>query len=277
MSTASEPSSAVGVASVEDVMDLAACQYVDFPGIGTIDLDAPELPSNDREMLEVAIEQMFAEPSILETITSVASVLRQYEGSGGSAPPAAPEAVEGASEDSTAVAESAVVVSVPSPTREDQGASVPQPAETVASVPTVAVADVAEGVVGEAGPSSPRPVDAATEEVLVPGEPAAASQERVAPKGTTRAASPEIQGAEEGTGAALLQGAVSGEARTLELVCTPWVAAFESSDDTEDDEEVATRNTLERGLEWACRVFDELIFPATFVSFFHLKLVSSVL
>jgi hypothetical protein len=76
MSTASEPSSAVGVASVEDVMDLAACQYVDFPGIGTIDLDAPELPSNDREMLEVAIEQMFAEPSILETITSVASVLR---------------------------------------------------------------------------------------------------------------------------------------------------------------------------------------------------------
>jgi hypothetical protein len=56
MSMVSEPSSAVGAASVEDVTDLAACRYVDFPSIGTIDLDAPELPSNDREMLEVVTE-----------------------------------------------------------------------------------------------------------------------------------------------------------------------------------------------------------------------------
>jgi hypothetical protein len=46
----------MGVASVEDVMDLAACRDVDFPSIGTIDLDAPELPGNDRELLEVAPE-----------------------------------------------------------------------------------------------------------------------------------------------------------------------------------------------------------------------------
>jgi hypothetical protein len=44
----------VGAASVEDVVDLAACRYLDFPDIGTIDLDTFELPSNDREMLEVA-------------------------------------------------------------------------------------------------------------------------------------------------------------------------------------------------------------------------------
>jgi hypothetical protein len=37
-------------------MDLVACRYVDFPGIGTVDLDTPELPTNDREMLEVATE-----------------------------------------------------------------------------------------------------------------------------------------------------------------------------------------------------------------------------
>jgi hypothetical protein len=36
-----EPSPAAGAASVEDVTDLAPCQYVDFPDIGTIDLDAP--------------------------------------------------------------------------------------------------------------------------------------------------------------------------------------------------------------------------------------------
>jgi hypothetical protein len=40
ISTALEPSPVAGAASVEDVMDLAACRYVDFPGIGTVDLDA---------------------------------------------------------------------------------------------------------------------------------------------------------------------------------------------------------------------------------------------
>jgi hypothetical protein len=62
-------------------------RYVDFPGIRTIDLDAPELLSNDRGMLEVATEQMFTDPSILDTIASVASVLHQDEGVGGPAPP----------------------------------------------------------------------------------------------------------------------------------------------------------------------------------------------
>jgi hypothetical protein len=77
-----------------------------------------------------------------------------------------------------------------------------------------------ESVIGEAGPSSPRPVTAAAEEVPVPGEPAMTLQEHVAPKGTAMAASLEIQEAEEGTGATLLQGAASGEAQTLELACT---------------------------------------------------------
>jgi hypothetical protein len=63
-----EPSPVAGVASIEDAMDLASYRYVDFPSIRTITLDAPELPRNDREMLEVATERMFAEPSILEPI-----------------------------------------------------------------------------------------------------------------------------------------------------------------------------------------------------------------
>jgi hypothetical protein len=72
---APEPSSAVGAASIEEVMDLATRRYVDFPSIGIIDLDTPELLSNDREMLEVATERMFTEPSILETIASVTLAL----------------------------------------------------------------------------------------------------------------------------------------------------------------------------------------------------------
>jgi hypothetical protein len=43
------------------------------------------------------------------------------------------------------------------------------------------VADVVESDVREAGTSSPRPVAAVAEEVPVPGEPAAALQEHVAP------------------------------------------------------------------------------------------------
>jgi hypothetical protein len=51
-----KPSPPAGAASVEGATDLELCRYVDFPGIRTIDLNAPELPSNDREMLEVATE-----------------------------------------------------------------------------------------------------------------------------------------------------------------------------------------------------------------------------
>jgi hypothetical protein len=46
----------------------------------------------------------------------------------------------------------------------------------------------------------------------------------------------------------LSQVAASGEAQALELACTPWEAIFGSGDDSEDDEEVVARNTLERGL-----------------------------
>jgi hypothetical protein len=128
-------------------------------------------------------------------------------------------------------------------------------------------ADVAEGVVGEAGPSSPRSVIASAEEVLVPGEPAVALLEHVAPEDTTRAASPEIKDAKEDTGAALLQDVASGEAQTLVLTCTSWAATSESGDNAEDDKEVEAGNTLECKLNWVCCVFYEMILPATSVSF----------
>jgi hypothetical protein len=132
--------------SGEGVADLVPCWYVDFPSIGIIDLDATELPSNDREMLEVAKEWMFADPSILDTIVAVASTLRQDEGAGGSALPAASEVVEGVLEESAAGTESAVVMSAPSPTREDASASLAQPTETNIAAPTTLVIDVVEGL-----------------------------------------------------------------------------------------------------------------------------------
>jgi hypothetical protein len=62
---------------------------------------------------------------------------------------------------------------------------------------------------------------------------------------------------------------ISGSgARVLELVCVPWAASFNVRDDVEDDEEAAMCNTLEHGLAWVRRAFDELILPATSVNFF---------
>jgi hypothetical protein len=60
---------------------------------------------------------------------------------------------------------------------------------------------------------------------------------------------------------------VGGEAQTLELTCTLWAATSGLGVDSEDDKEVPAHNTLERGLTWARRAFDELILPATSVSF----------
>jgi hypothetical protein len=210
---------------------------------------------------------MFTEPSILETIASVASALRQYKGAGGSVPAAASETADEVLDEFAAGAESAVDVSPPSPAREGTSATLPHPAEAVAAAPTASVVDMAEGVVGGAGPLSPRPVATSVGEVLVSGQLAAASQEHDAPEGTTGVASPEIQVAKEGMGAALSQGAASGEAQALELSCTSWTAAFEVGDDADDDEEAAACNTLERELAWAHRALDELILPVTSVSF----------
>jgi hypothetical protein len=171
---------------------------VDFPSIGVIDLDAPELLSNDWEMLEVSTERMFTESSILETIASVLLALCQYMSAGCSAPPTTSEAVEAVPEESTAGAELAVVLPAPSPTREGQEASLPLPAEVAESTADAIAADVMADVVGEAEPSSPRPVASAAEEVPVPDEPAATPQEHVAPEGTTRAASPGDPGGRGG-------------------------------------------------------------------------------
>jgi hypothetical protein len=96
-------------------MELATHQYVDFPGIRIVDLDAPELLSNDREMLEVATKRMFAEPTILETLASVSLAMRQYESVGGSAPSAAPEAAERVPEVERKVLDDEEVVCRPPP------------------------------------------------------------------------------------------------------------------------------------------------------------------
>jgi hypothetical protein len=45
-----------------------------------------------------------------------------------------------------------------------------------------------------------------------------------------------------------------------------WAAAFEADASIDEDEESAACRSLERGLLWAHRTFDELILPTTTVS-----------
>jgi hypothetical protein len=199
-----DSSSARGAVTVEEVMELATCRYIDFPGVGVIDLEAPQQP---EKVLEVATKRMFAETTIMETIASVSKALHEYERAGGFAPHAAPGAPEAVPEVPTAGMEPAVDASALLPTSESREAPLPQPAEAVKTAIAVAATSAVEVVVGEAGSLPSLPVVTEVE----PDEPAAVILEQVAPEGTTRAASTEIQEAEE-TGASLPQGVEGGKA-----------------------------------------------------------------
>jgi hypothetical protein len=52
-------------------MELATCWYIDIPGVGVIDLEVSQLP---EKVIEVAMDWMFTELSIMETIATVGHV-----------------------------------------------------------------------------------------------------------------------------------------------------------------------------------------------------------
>jgi hypothetical protein len=58
--------------TVEEMMDLETCRYNDFPSLGVIDLEAPQLPEKEYK---VAAERRSNEPTIMETIVSVLKAL----------------------------------------------------------------------------------------------------------------------------------------------------------------------------------------------------------
>jgi hypothetical protein len=94
------------------------------------------------------MEQMFADPSILDTIASVVSALHPDEGAGGSAHPAAPEAAERVLGESTVGMDSVMIVPPPTSAGKGMGASLPQPAEAATTIPAPSLVSMAEGVVG---------------------------------------------------------------------------------------------------------------------------------
>jgi hypothetical protein len=151
---------------------------------------------------------------------------------------------------------------------EGREASLPGPVEAAETSAPIAKPVSAEAVAGEEETPPPGPVTVEVEDVATRAldEPVAAVQEFAVPETVAGATTPEIQVAEE-TGASLSQGAAGGDAQTLELACSLWATTTGLDSDFEDDKEAATRHTLERGMTWACRAFDELILPVTSVSF----------
>jgi hypothetical protein len=203
----------------------------------------------------------------METITSVSRALQEYECAGGFASAAETDTEDTAIAARVAHVEPTEDASILPQVNEGREASPPQSVEPAGPPALVEESGAAEAVVGGEGTSPPPPVAAGAEgiETLVLDEPATIAQESTVPKMMTRATTPEIQEAEE-TGASLSQGTVGGEARTLELACTSWAATSGLDADSEGDEEAVMRHTLEHGMTWACRTFDELILPATSVS-----------
>jgi hypothetical protein len=76
-------SSAWVTLTTEEVMELATCRYIDFPDVGVIDLEAPQL---SEKVYEVAAGRMFNDPTTMETIASISKALQEYERAGGFAP-----------------------------------------------------------------------------------------------------------------------------------------------------------------------------------------------
>jgi hypothetical protein len=108
-SAAPEPSAAETAVPAEDVENMSMSRYLTIPGIGTIDLDAAELPSNYREILEAVTERVFADPSPLDVVMLGLPEPRQDREVNGSASFVAPEAAEGVLGESAIGTESAAI------------------------------------------------------------------------------------------------------------------------------------------------------------------------
>jgi hypothetical protein len=127
-------------------MELATCRYIDFPGVGVIDLEAPQLP---KKVYEVAAERMFNESMIMETIASLSKALQEYECASGFAPVAGAETADAALVVPAAGDELVRDVLVPLSAGESREEPFPGPAEAVEAGAAAAVTEVAEAVVEE--------------------------------------------------------------------------------------------------------------------------------
>jgi hypothetical protein len=191
-----ESSSARVSLTVDEMMDMETCRYIDFPGVGVIDLEVPQLLEKEYE---VAVERRSNEPTIMETIVSVSKALQEYERAGGFASAVVADAENVALAAPAAREETREDASAPSHVDEGREASPPQPVEATKTPAPVTKLVSTEAVVGEEGTSSPGPVAVEVEgvEARVLDELTAIAQESAVLETMARATTLEIQVAEE--------------------------------------------------------------------------------
>jgi hypothetical protein len=196
-----ESSSARVSLTVEEMMDLETCQYIDLPGVGVIDLEVPQLPEKEYDAAE---ERRSNVPTIMETIASVSKEMQEYELAGGFAPAVVEDTEDVALAAPAARVEPTEDVSVPSHVDEGREASPPGSVEAAETPAPIAKPGSAEAVAGEEETSPPGPITIEVEDVetRVLDEPTAVVQGLAVPKTVARAITPKIQVAEE-TGAYL--------------------------------------------------------------------------
>jgi hypothetical protein len=174
---------------VEEMMDLKTCRYIDFPGVGVIDLEAPQLPEKEYA---AAVERRSNMPMIMETIVSVSKVLQEYEHASGFASAAATDAEDVALATPAARVEPTEDVSAPPHVDEGQEASPPRPVEAVKTPAPVTNPVSTKVFVGGKGTYPPGPVAVEVDgvEARVLDESSTVAQESAVPetvaKATTR-------------------------------------------------------------------------------------------
>jgi hypothetical protein len=178
------------------MMDLEMCQYIDLPGVGVIDLEAPQLPEKEYDE---AAERRSNESTIMETIASVSKALQEYERAGVFAPATAEDMEDVALAVPATRVEPTEDTTAPPHVDEGRKASLPGPVEAAETPALVAKPVSAEAVAREEETSPPGPVTIEVEDVETRAldEPAAAAQGLAVPELMARAITLEIQVAEE--------------------------------------------------------------------------------
>jgi hypothetical protein len=130
-----ESSSARVSLSVEKMMDLETCWYMDFLGVWVIDIEVPQLPEKEYE---VAAKRPSNEPMIIETIVSISKAPQEYERVGSFASAATTNAEDGALAAPAAHMELTEDASVPPQVNKGWEASPHQPMEAAGAPAPVA-------------------------------------------------------------------------------------------------------------------------------------------
>jgi hypothetical protein len=253
-----------------DVAEVSTTDAMSASILEIIDLDAPDLLSNDRDIYKVVLECMLADP-VESEVKASRSTAPVAMAPAEAAEPATKEPTSGATVAGQLTAGRAGDVagpesSVTSEAAEEVLGDPATGAELTLVVPSPPMAGVDSTVAEALESSSLGPATPVDETTPMESPSLAAPQEHDALGSVVGATSLKIQEIGKGSGAAQPPELDEGDAQIFNLARFSWATAFEADASAGENEESAACHSLERGLLWARRAFDQLILPRTTVS-----------